>query len=558
MTSRNASSFFANSTAVCLSAFVLAIAPFAPAQKLVPPSDAKAKVDEVFSRLNRTDTPGCAVAASIDGITVLNAAYGMADLEHGLALTPETIFEPGSVTKQFTAAAVLLLAQQGKLSIDDPVRKYIPELPDYGTPITIRHLLNHTSGLRDWGSVEAISGWPRTTRVYTLAHVLDIVSRQRALNYPPGTEYSYTNTGFNLAAILVGRVAGKPFTEFTREAIFTPLGMTSTQWRDDFRRIVRNRAIAYSQDGNRILMDMPFEDVYGNAGLLTTVGDLLRWNQNFTDAKVGGRALIQAQLQRGRLTDGRTIAYAAGLMVLHFRGLPEISHSGSTAGYQAWLGRYPEQGLSIALLCNVTSSNPAQLGHRIAEIFLGSVIQQRPVAPAPLDISALQAKTGLYRSIRDHQTLSVDLKDGQLEIEGRGVLKPVSANAFTLGADTTRAEFDVDSLGKVLRLRIVTELDEGNFYEKVERARPSRADLESTTGEYTSDEAEVTLRVALEEDGLVILRRPDTKIPLTPTYQDGFSSSLGSVRFMRDPAGRIIELSIGEQRVWDMRFRRLR
>jgi CubicO group peptidase (beta-lactamase class C family) len=215
----------------------------------------------------------------------------MADLEYDVALRPDSIFEAGSVSKQFTAAAVLSLAQQGKLSIDDPARKYIPELPDYGSPLTIRHLLNHTSGLRDWVSVEAIAGWPRTTRAYTQAHVLDILSRQRALNYPPGAEYSYSNSGYNLAAMIVERVAGKPFSAFTREVIFTPLGMSSTSWRDDFRRIVKGRAIAYSENGGTIRQLMPFEDVHGNGGLLTTVGDLLKWNQ---------RPLTEQQLQRGK------------------------------------------------------------------------------------------------------------------------------------------------------------------------------------------------------------------------------------------------------------------
>src|ERR1044071_6183621 len=218
------------------------LASLSAAQHLPAPADARTRVDQIFTRYHSTATPGCAVGASIDGETVLTAAYGMADLEHNAPITPETTFEPGSVTKQFTAASVFLLAQQGKLSIDDPVRKYIPELPDYGTPVTIRHLINHTSGLRDWGSVAAIGGWPRTTRAYTHAHVLEIVSRQHALNYPPGADYSYTNTGYNLLAILVGRVSGKPLAEFSRDNIFVPLGMSSTQWRDDFRRIVRNRA----------------------------------------------------------------------------------------------------------------------------------------------------------------------------------------------------------------------------------------------------------------------------------------------------------------------------
>ena len=224
---------------------VLAVWPaIVPAQQ---PPDAAARLDRIFERWNSKDAPGCAVAIARDGKIILSRAYGMADLEHDVANTTATIFEAGSVSKQFTAGAIVMLVQQGKLSFDDNVRKYVPEVPDYGTPITIRHLLTHTSGLRDWGNVASIAGWPRTTRVHTHAHVLDIVSRQRALNFPPGNEYSYSNTGFNLLAIIVSRVSGMPFAEFTRKNIFEPLGMSHTQWRDDFKRIVKGRAVAYDQ-----------------------------------------------------------------------------------------------------------------------------------------------------------------------------------------------------------------------------------------------------------------------------------------------------------------------
>jgi CubicO group peptidase (beta-lactamase class C family) len=464
----------------------------------------------------------------------------MADLEHNVPLLPDSVFEPGSVTKQFTAAAVLLLAQDGKLSLDDPVRKYIPELPDYGTPLTIRHLLNHTSGLRDWGNEEGIVGWPRTTRDYTHAHVLDILSRQHALNYPPGAEYSYTNSGYNLAAILVSRVAGESLPAYTRRMIFSPLGMGSTQWRDDFRRIVKDRAIAYSQSGGTFRQDMPFEDVYGNGGLLTTVGDLLRWNRNFVTMEVGGPQLIEAQLTRGKLTDGRTIAYAAGLMILHYKGLDEVSHSGSTAGYSAWLGRYPAQKVSVAVLCNLAGVNATQLGHQVADIYLGSAAKQPAVKAVKTDAAALTARAGLYRSVRDHHTITVGPQDRAETPEG------------------PQRQFVTDSAGRVVRMKVVTEIDPNNAYEKVELASPTPEDLAAMAGTYTSDEAELTLHVQLESGKLVLHRRPDASFALTPAYRDGFNSGLGSVRFIRDPSGQITELSVGDSRVWDLRFRRVR
>jgi CubicO group peptidase (beta-lactamase class C family) len=248
-----------------------------------------ASVDSIFRQFDGTMTPGCAVGVSDAHSIILERAYGMADLEHGVVNTAETIFEPGSVAKQFTAAATILLALDGEISLDDDVRKYIPELPDYGQTITIRHLLHHTSGLRDWGSVAGIEGWPRTTRVHTHTHVLDIASRQMSLNYPPGEYYSYTNTGYNLQAVLVERVSGMSFAEFSKKRIFEPLGMEKTQWRDDFTRIVADRAIAYrsGRDGGWSML-MPFENVHGNGGLLTTVGDLLRFTHNLDTGELRG------------------------------------------------------------------------------------------------------------------------------------------------------------------------------------------------------------------------------------------------------------------------------
>jgi len=228
----------------------------------------------------------------------------MADLEHDVPIGEETIFEAGSVSKQFTAAAVVLLARAGKLSLDDPVRKYVPELPDFGVPLTIRQLLHHTSGLRDWGNLVALAGWPRTTRVHTHAHVLDVLSRQRTLNFPPGTRWSYTNSGYNLAAIIVSRVSGTSFMEFTKTAIFDPLGMKDTSWRDDYTRIVKRRANAYTQRQGAFALSMPFENVYGNGGLLTTIGDLLKWNANFSSHVVGDEAFVNEMQQRATLTGG--------------------------------------------------------------------------------------------------------------------------------------------------------------------------------------------------------------------------------------------------------------
>jgi CubicO group peptidase (beta-lactamase class C family) len=409
-------------------------------------------VDAVFARWNAS-TPGCAVGVGTGGRIVLERAYGMADLERDVPNKPDTIFEAGSVSKQFTAAAVLLLARDGKLSLDDPVRKHVPELPAYAEgsgeanrTITIRHMLTHTSGLRDWGAVAGIAGWPRGRRVHTHSHVLDIASRQKGLNFAPGTDWSYSNTGYNLSAVIVARVSGQSFADFSRDRIFKPLGMTRTSWRDDYTRIVKGRAIAYDASAAGYSEDMPFENVHGNGGLLTTVGDLLRWNENFASPRIGDAAFITQQQTSGRFSDGRAHDYAMGLYVRTHRGVREVSHSGSTAGYRAFLARYPDQRLSVAVLCNAGSANPTQYARTIAEAYLGSALtapaaaaggRGAPPAPAFTPASSeIAAYVGRYRSDEAETELVVALEGGELVVKRRPDtvlrMRPVARDVFTV------------------------------------------------------------------------------------------------------------------------------
>lgn len=440
-----------------------------------PSQPAPAAIDKIFARWTN-DTPGCAVGVAVGGKTVFARAYGMADLEHDVPNTVETIFEAGSVAKQFTAMAVLLLARDGKLSLDDPARNYVPELPDYGAPLTIRHLLNHTSGLRDWGSLAGIAGAPRTTREYTHAHVLDIVSRQKALNFPTGTQWSYTNTGFNLAAVIVSRVSGMSFAEFSRARIFEPLGMTRTSWRDDHTRVVKGRASAYASASDGYHLNMPFEDVHGNGGLLTTVGDLLKWNENLVTPIVGDHDVVSTQTTAGRFNDGTPLDYALGLFVHDYRGVRNINHSGSTAGYRAHLNRFPDRHTSVAVLCNVATGDATRSANLVSDLYLTGLKPVTPTAPATPTPAMTPA--------------------------------------------------------------------------------PTTAQLAEYAGAYSSDEAELRLVVAVESGALVLKRRPDTTIALTATSRDSFRGSIGTVTFHRDSAGKVTELSIKQDRVWDLRFQR--
>jgi len=518
-----------------------------------------ARVDSLFARWSGRETPGCAVGVSRDGRSIFERAYGMADLEHDVAATPATVYEAGSVAKQFTAAAIVLLAQQGKLSLDDDVRKHVPEVPDYGKPITLRHLLTHTSGLRDWGSVAAIAGAPRGARAYTHAHVLDIVSRQKSLNYAPGAAYSYTNTGYNLLAVIVDRVSGMPFAQFTRTQLFEPLGMRRTQWRDDFTRIVKDRAIAYDVrfDGG-LSTDMPFENVHGNGGLLTTVGDLLLWTENLETGKVGGPAFLKEMHRQAVLTAGREITYASGLRVSRYNQVPEVSHTGATAGYRAFLARYPQQRIAVALLCNNGSANSTTLGHEIADAFLGPAAARREAARPPAGIAVpaeeLRAHAGLYRDPVTGASIRLVIAEDRLRLDRGAALIPLTRTSFQVSGGGRRFDFERVPGSTRPRIRETSDPEDAVMYEPVPEFTPTPVDLGAYVGEFYSADAEVALIASVENGALVLRRRPGTRLPLTPVYADAFDSPLGRIRFMRDATGRVTELSVRQERVWDLRF----
>jgi CubicO group peptidase (beta-lactamase class C family) len=486
------------------------------------------------------------VGANVKGETVVRRAYGMADLEHDVPNTPDTIFEAGSVSKQFTAAAVVLLARDGKLSLDDPVRKYVAELPDFGAPITIRQMLNHTSGLRDWGNLAGIAGWPRTTRVHAHAHVLDILSRQRALNFPPGSRWSYTNSGYNLAAILVSRVSGMSFADFTRARIFEPLGMKDTSWRDDYTRIVKRRAMAYSPgQGSTFTINMPFENVHGNGGLLTTIGDLLTWNANYAKPRVGDAAFVAELERRLTLNDGRSHEYALGLYVDTYKGVREVDHSGATAGYSAHLGRYPDQDVSVAILCNVAGANATALAKAVAELYLTGLRTTPPTASHTLTDTETVRLVGMYRSVNP-ATLVTIASDGKGLRAQNGPLVAKSPTRLEDGVFT----YEFNGSGQV---RQTDEFGTVDVYDKVEPVKPSVEQLKAYEGRYVSEEIETTLTLRVEDNRLVIRRRPDLVSRLTPVYADAFTG-LGWVIFSRDASGRIVGLGVNQDRVWNLRF----
>jgi CubicO group peptidase (beta-lactamase class C family) len=526
------------------------------------PDSLARRVDRIFAAFNR-ETPGCGVAIGRDSRPAYIRGYGMANLEYDVPLDEQTVFESGSVAKQFTSAAIVLLALDGKLTLEDDIRKHLPEVPAFpGGPITIRMLLTHTSGLRDQWGLLGIRGEGPGQRVHSPATTLDLVTHQKMLNFPPGTDYLYSNTGYALAGLIVERVSGKSLDAFSQERLFKPLGMSSTQWRDDFNEVVKRRATAYGGRGGNVRTNMPFTNMIGNGGLLFSLGDVLTWMANLDNPVVGGAAWRDSLHTRGRLKNGRTLPYALGLIHGTFNGAAEVSHGGSTAGYQTWIGRYPEHRLSIAVLCNVTTAGPVELAHQVASIFLPprtaaatATAQQGGAAPITLTATELSRWPGIYRQPATDQVIRLSVRDGTVRVGNQATGLTATSATRLRGAS---AEYAL-TVGQRMRRLAVVNGGDTTEYEAVPPADTSAKALAEYVGSYVSDELETKVAVAMRDGRLVLLRRPSAAGPMQPIYKDDFSSSTlgGTVRFTRDRAGKVTGFSVFAGRIRDVRFRKV-
>ena len=510
---------------------------------------------EKFTKAYVAPAPGCAAAVSLNGEVVFEKAFGLADLEHNVPNTTQTIFESGSVAKQFTAAAVVLLQQDGKLNIDDPVRKYIPELPDYGSPLTIRHLLNHTAGLRDWGSVLGLTGAGRGDRVINQDLAFDVITHQRGLDFTPGAEYSYSNSGYNLAAIIVERVSKQKFPAFVEERLFKPVGMKNSSWRDDYQRIVPGRAQAYSRQGNGPWrLNMPFMNVYGNGGMLTTVGDWMKWNV-MLDSQSLGAPLVNALETQGVLNDGRKIAYALGLEIGTYKGLKDVSHGGATAGYQTFLARYPNNKVSVGVMCNGTSPGAGGIAASITDEIFGPFPESARTEPAKVTEDELKKFAGVWRNEKTHAPARFVIENGVSRWSGARLV-PMGGGQFTAGENQLKFTFDND--GKPVSAETVDSDGEVRRFFPEKEWTPTAEELAPFKGDWFSEEAGAAFTVAVEADKAFIKQRPATRLSMQPIYKDHFVVPGYIVWFTRDKNGKVNGMHVGTSRVRDMLFVRVK
>jgi len=514
------------------------------------------QVDAIFAPWSGKTTPGCAVAISRDGVVDYARGYGMANLEYDIAITPESIFHVASIAKQFTAFSIRLLAQEGKLSLDDDIRKYLPEMPDYGVKIRIADLIHHTSGLREQGQLLNLAGW-RSHDLATEADMLWAVTKQRGLNYEPGTEALYNNAGYTLLAVIVKRVSGQPLRAFADARIFEPLGMTDTHFHDDHTEIVPRRASAYRpRESGGWSISIPVFEHYGSTSLFTTVGDLLKWEENFAHARVGGPALVASMQTPGKLSSGVATGYGSGLWIDTHRGLRTVGHGGVDAGYAADVVAFPDQRLAIVALCNGATIAPDELTRKAADVYLGDRMAAMPVPAVKVPEAELSALAGVYWSRLSDEVVRVEVKDGALRSVGAPApLVPLGDGAFRMG-EKARWRFSVASAPR--ELRITDYWPTPRVFTRVTSPVPAASTLAAFAGRYRIDEVDTTYTVRMTDGVLTLLWPRQKEAALEAVGGDRFvNDPLGTVTFTRTASGKVDGFTISSRRLRRVRARRL-
>ncbi|WP_339715403.1 serine hydrolase domain-containing protein [uncultured Kriegella sp.] len=531
-------------------------------------NDFESRVDSVFAEYNDIVKPGAAVAVVMNGEIVFQKGYGSANLEYDIPVTSSTIFHIASVSKQFTVFSILLLVEEGKLDFDDDIRKYIPEVPDFGKTISLRHLASHTSGLRDQWNLLAMAGW-RQDDVITKEHVLKLVAKQKELNFEPGEAYTYCNTGFTLLAEVVSRVSGQSFAEFTKSRIFDPLQMTNTLFYDDHEKIVKNRAYSYHSD------DLGFKKSvlsYANVGatsLFTTVEDLSLWAMNFGSPKVGNNEIINQLNTLATLNNGETFGGAHGQFVNKYRGLNQIQHGGADAGYRSYLGRFPDQNFAVSVFSNFASANTRGLAMRITDIFLEDALiseSENKVEAAKyekLSNEELEAFAGSYWNEAGSYSRKVFLKNDTLRYSrGEGnesLIVPIGNNIFdmlSVGVDS-KVGFEIEKEQKT----IIVTIDDGDtiISKSYIPINYSKEQLQEFAGTFYSEELSTSYSFKIKNDTLTATHSRLNDIRINPIKKDMFFGDqwfFNNIKFERDNSNAISGIRISNGRVKNLLFKK--
>ena len=549
------------SLALCL---LVAGRSFAAADALID------KVDRIFAEWNTTSSPGCALAVVKDGHMIYEHGYGMANLELSVAITPQSVFDIGSVSKEITALAILLLVQDSKISLDADIRKYLPEMPDYGSPITIRHLLHHTSGLRNYDDLFDLEGIPEAD-LTTDRDAMELIVRQKGVNFKAGEEFLYSDTNYFLMSQIVKRVTGQTLRQFAQQRIFGPLGMTSTHFHDDHTMIVPRRATGYApHNGGGFEIDMSDFEQVGDGSVMTTVEDLFKWDQNFDHPEVGGSDAIRHLTTPGALNNGQPIPYGMGLFIDHYRGLNWFHHSGEWVGYRAALSHFPDQHFSTLVTCNcVGSMNPMGMAKRLADLYLEKEFTRAEKTTSAHSSSSLPATTlkryaGTYWSEKNGALRKFQIRDDKLVMVAPGMtydMRPLGGGQFeALEPDSEHRDkyiFRTSRRGQEFEV----EAWEGGapaIYRAVKGSPLEASRLKEYAGTYSNDELRAAWTLVAHDGKLIRQQWMTEDAELEPAFPDGFIGDLSEGQFRmhlnRDPSGRVTSFDVATDMVRPMRF----
>ena len=536
-------------------------------------SELTGKIDVLFQEWNTDTTPGVAIGVIQDGELVFSKGYGMANLEHKIPITPNSVFDIASVSKQFCAFSIAMLADEGSIALDDDIRKYIPEVPDFGHTITIRHLVHHISGIRDWPMTLRVGGW-QFDEVISMDQILHMVETQQDLNFVPGAEYSYSNTGYNLLAEVIARVTGQSFREWTDENIFKPLEMNNTHFHDDHHEIVPKRVQGFYQEGNLFKMMSNNLMALGSSSLFTTVEDLSKWAINFETGAVGGQKVLNQVHERGILNNGDTIAYAFGHSIGEYKNFKRISHSGGWAGFRTYLVRFPTESLSIVLLSNYASFNPGGKSFELADLFLPlkevepseeleTTSESQPSSKyvaAEIDPSIFDDYEGEYELVPGF--ILKFWRDGNqyfVRATGQSQIEMTASSDSTFFVEQVQAEvvFHRKTNGEVNSLT----LNQGGSQkaQRIDPYTPTDEDIEEIIGVYYSPELKTFYEINRDENQeLTFIHQRLGKSSLVLEDKNLLSSSfINPINIIRDEAGKIIRLEVGQGRMRNVRLAKI-
>ncbi len=556
-------------TAVLICSLVFVLPGALDGQQLKLP--AESDIDELFAQFEAG--PGCALGVIQDGELIYSRGYGYANLDYDIPIRPSTIFDIGSTSKQFTAAAIVLLAQRGKLSLDQDVRDIIPELPEYDEPVTIRMLIHHTSGVRDYLTLMSLAGIS-FENVFQEDDGVELLARQRELNFPPNTEHLYSNSGYLLLAVVIRRVSGMSIGEFLAGEVFGPLGMQHTFVYEDRFRVVKNRATGYAPDGAEgFVIDHYFNfELGGDGQVYTSVEDLLLWDRNFYDPVVGGPEFLEQMHRRGVLESGDTLDYAFGLGIGEYRGLPIVSHGGAWGGFRADLVRFPEQRFSVACLCNVADANPGALARRVADLYLADRLAPEVTANEEgLGSVAGEASgyelarfAGYYWNSAAGYSRRIYVRDGKLVFQrgpgNESELASLGGGRFVMVGVGVQVEVVFEPASERPQRMIVVVAGGGpSVYEAYQPVVPSADEMQKLAGQYYCVELDARYSLEVVEGRLVLHATDEREAGLEPVVSDVFTvPAFGlTLRFKRDRAGAIVGFGVDAGRVKNLRFERV-